>query len=76
MSAPHVAGIAALMLQRNRRLTAAQISRILIASARLPTGLTGFDAAWGHGMVDAEAAVALVTLAGLQLLLQSRSLHR
>ena len=60
MSAPHVAGIAALMLEKNPRLTAAQTSKILIASATAPAGITPFDVGFGFGRVDAEAAVALV----------------
>jgi len=60
MAAPHVAGIAALLLQKNPRLTAAQTAKILIASAVPPAGVTPFDVGFGFGKVDAEAAVALV----------------
>lgn len=60
MAAPHVAGIAALLLQRNPRLTAPQIRKVLIAATRPVTGAANFDAAWGFGRVDAEAAVGLV----------------
>ena len=60
MSAPHVSGIAALMLEKNQRLTAAQIAKILIAAAEPPQGVVVFDPAWGFGKIDAEAAVRLV----------------
>jgi subtilisin family serine protease len=60
MSAPHVAGIAALMLERNPRITAAQVAKMLIAAADPPAGVQPFDIAWGFGKVNAEAAVSLV----------------
>jgi subtilisin family serine protease len=60
MAAPHVAGIAALLFQKNPRLTAAQTAKILIASAVPPAGVTPFDVGFGFGKVNAEAAVALV----------------
>jgi subtilisin family serine protease len=62
MAAPHVTGIAALLLQRNPRLTAAQISKILISAARPKPGAGGpeFDPAFGFGLVDALEAVRLV----------------
>jgi subtilisin family serine protease len=60
MSAPHVAGIAALLLQKEPRLTAPQIRRILIASANPPFGVVPFDNAWGYGRVDAQKAAQLV----------------
>jgi subtilisin family serine protease len=60
MSAPHVAGIVALMLEENPRLTAAQLQKMLIASANPPVGIDPFDVAWGFGRVDAEVVVGLV----------------
>jgi subtilisin family serine protease len=60
MSAPHVAGIAALLLQRNPKLTSAQIRSALIASANPPAGVDPFDIAWGYGRVDAEATINLI----------------
>lgn len=57
MSAPHVAGIAALLLQHRPNLTAAQIRAALIAGATPPAGVVPFDAAWGFGRVDAAAAL-------------------
>jgi subtilisin family serine protease len=60
MAAPHVAGIVALLFQRNPRLSAEQVRKILIASARPVQGAGNFDPAWGFGRVDARAAVELV----------------
>jgi len=62
MAAPHVTGIAALLLQHNDRLTAAQIAKVLIASCRPPAGGVGvgFDLAFGFGLVDADSAVRIV----------------
>jgi subtilisin family serine protease len=61
MSAPHVTGVIAQMLQKQPALTAAQIKAILIASARRPGyAPLAFDAAWGYGVVDAMAAVQLI----------------
>ena len=62
MAAPHVTGIAALLLERQRRLTSAQIAKILVAAARPRPGAggPGFDVAFGFGLIDADAAVRLV----------------
>lgn len=60
MSAPHVAGIVALMFEKNPRITAAQAGKMLIAAAEPPVGVQPFDAAWGFGKVDAEAVVGLI----------------
>lgn len=60
MSAPHVSGVVALMLEKQPRLTATQIRKVLIAAARPPTGIDPFDNAWGFGKLDAAAATDLV----------------
>lgn len=60
MSAPHVAGVVALMLEKQPRLTATQIRKMLVAAASPPAGVTPFDVAWGFGKLDAVAAIALV----------------
>lgn len=60
MAAPHVTGIVALLLQQDRNLMAAQITKVLTASTVAPTGVNGFDLAWGYGKIDAVAAVELL----------------
>jgi len=60
MAAPHVAGIIALMFQKNPRSTAEQVRKILIAAAHPPPGSSGFDIAWGFGKVDAKSVIDLV----------------
>jgi len=54
MAAPHVAGAAALVLQINPALTAAEVKALLKASAQLPTG--GVSTQWGAGKLDAKEA--------------------
>jgi len=56
MSAPHVAGIVALMLQARSSLRPKQVEKILIRTAT-DLGPKGFDVGYGHGFVDALAAV-------------------
>jgi serine protease AprX len=60
MSAPHVAGVVSLMFQKNPNLTAAQVRKVLIASARQLSGRSLFDPAIGHGVLDARRALDLV----------------
>lgn len=60
MSAPHVAGVVALMLEKQPRLTATQVRKMLIAAAKPSTGVTPFDPAWGFGKLDAAAVTDLV----------------
>lgn len=65
MAAPHVAGIVALLFERakqlpQRRLTAQQVRKLLIASATNPSGATAFDQSWGYGRVNAEEALKLL----------------
>lgn len=56
MAAPHVAGVAALMIQKNSSLTPDQVAAILRNTARpFPTYCSG---GCGTGIVDAGAAVA------------------
>ena len=58
-AAPHAAGVAALMLQANRGLTAGQVRSALEATA-LDAGTPGRDAQTGAGLVQAPAAVYAV----------------
>lgn len=55
MSAPQVAGVAALVVQANPSLTSAQVRQVLVDTARPIFGFDIIDQ--GAGMVDAEAAV-------------------
>jgi subtilisin family serine protease len=57
MATPHVAGIVALMLQGNPKLTPAQVEQILIKTS-VDRGKKGFDKNYGFGLVDAHRAVA------------------
>lgn len=69
MAAPHVSGVAALMLSVNPNLTAAQVARIIKGTAQKVGGynyaysadhLNGtWNVEMGHGLVDAAAAVAV-----------------
>lgn len=60
MSAPHVTGVVALMLEKQPRLTATQVRKIVIAAVRSPTGIDSFDNGWGFGKLDATEAIDLV----------------
>ncbi len=60
MSAPHIAGLAALMLSKSPTLTNEQIRQILRAST-IDLGTLGFDTKFGYGRVD--AGVAMTNLA-------------
>ena len=55
MATPFVAGLVALMLERDARLTPEQVKRRLKAASRIPGGKAGsFDIKWGYGLVDAN----------------------
>lgn len=61
MAAPHVAGVAALLLEANSQLDAAQIKQILIGSARrdgATSAVPNYQA--GYGKIDALAAVSQI----------------
>ena len=57
MATPHVAGIAALMLDASPSLRPGQVKSILIDTAE-DFGDAGWDSSYGYGMVDAYAACA------------------
>jgi hypothetical protein len=58
MSAPHVTGVIALMLQKKPTLTFDQIRKKLQTSARAPGGAVARpNNDWGFGKIDAKAAV-------------------
>lgn len=56
MAAPHVAGVAAILLSRSPGLSAGQLRDILLQTA-LDLGSPGKDPLYGHGMVNALAAI-------------------
>ncbi|MGH2734101.1 MAG: S8 family peptidase [Actinomycetota bacterium] len=56
MATPHVAGIVALMLEANPRLTPKKVERLLTRTAE-DLGDRGFDTSFGHGLVNALGAV-------------------
>jgi hypothetical protein len=57
---PHVAGIAALILQANAAATPTEIASALKASALPMGGVSGFNFTSGFGFVQADAAMALI----------------
>jgi hypothetical protein len=57
---PHVAGIAALMLQANAQATPTQIYTALQNSALPMGGVAGYNLNSGYGFVQADAAIALL----------------
>jgi subtilisin family serine protease len=61
MAAPHVAGIAALLLEQDPTLSATQVRKALLASANPPNGVVPFDIAWGYGRADAVEAAQLLS---------------
>lgn len=68
MACPFVAGLVALLLQREPTLTPAEAKARLRAASAIPGRAAGsFDPKWGFGLVDAEAlAAALVPAPGGQ----------
>jgi len=59
-AAPYVAGVVALMLQKNPTLDAAQIKSILIKTARHDDKFVGTvpNPEWGYGKLNPSAALA------------------
>jgi subtilisin family serine protease len=60
MSAPQVAGAAALLLERDPQLTQRQVREVLQAGARRPTGIVPFDYQQGPGVLDMRGAVQVL----------------
>ena len=55
MASPFVAGLVALMLEGEPRLSPEQVKRRLKAASRIPGRAAGtFDTKWGYGLVDAD----------------------
>jgi thermitase len=64
LASPVVAGVVGLMMAANPKLGPADLEKVLFTTAR-DLGSAGFDSYYGHGRVDAAAAVqaALTTVA-------------
>jgi hypothetical protein len=63
MAAPHVTGVVALLLERNRHLDFSEIRQFLTLNCMPPSPLTGPPLPnhdFGHGIVDAEATANAV----------------
>jgi subtilisin family serine protease len=58
-AAAHVSGLAALLIERNPAMSAAELLRALTATAR-DLGPSGWDAMFGAGSADALAAISLI----------------
>jgi len=69
MAAPHVAGLAALIMDARTGINAASVKDLIISTAELPAGTPasppgaalGWNNAWGWGLVNASAAINLAT---------------
>lgn len=57
-ASPHVSGLAALIFSIRPDLTAWDVREIIMRSAK-DLGTPGFDAEYGYGLIDGEAALAL-----------------
>jgi len=58
-AAPHVAGLAAILMQQSPELSANEIADIIFETA-IDLGAPGVDAIYGHGMINIKAAIAPV----------------
>ncbi|MBE2249470.1 MAG: peptidase S8 [Myxococcus sp.] len=63
MATPHVAGLAALLFAAGAK-NPEQVEKALFASAHPPRGATGWTDQYGHGIIDAEAALAALAKLG------------
>jgi subtilisin family serine protease len=71
-AAPNVAGVASLVWSANPNLTATQVHQILAETA-FDLGVRGYDYEYGHGFVNADAAVRRAMAIGLQSVAQWQS---
>ncbi|MEM9694265.1 MAG: S8 family serine peptidase, partial [Myxococcota bacterium] len=60
MSSPHVAGAAAILLQRNPELTQNEVREIIQAGASRPTGEVPYDFQMGPGALNIEGALQVL----------------
>jgi serine protease len=59
MATPHVAGVAALLFSKNPKASAATVISAMTSTAQ-DLGAKGRDTSYGHGLVNAQAALAKV----------------
>lgn len=59
MASPHVAGLAALILDHQPSLTPAEVAQVIRAGA-VDRGPAGFDTAYGHGRIDVRNSLMLL----------------
>lgn len=59
MATPHIAGLAALLLQAKPTATATELEQAIVGSCTLPAGMP--QARGSHGVPDAERAFAILT---------------
>jgi len=69
MAAGNVSGVAALIIGQNRSLSVQQVRDKLSVTSR-DAGAAGFDIYFGHGVVNAFAAVSSVNLSGMEQFLE------
>lgn len=60
MAAPHVTGVAGLLLAQRPQLTNNQV-RTILAQSTTDLGESGLDRHFGHGLVNAQGALEMVT---------------
>lgn len=63
MATPHVAGLAALLFAAGAK-NPEQVEKAIFASAHPPKGATGWTDQYGHGVIDADAALAALKKMG------------
>jgi hypothetical protein len=70
MAAPHIAGLAALLLQADPTISAAEIKTWIMLTARKDafTGSAAWSPQWGYGKADAEAALLRLPVDSMPLI--------
>ena len=66
MAAPHVSGVAALILSKNSSLAPSEVRTILESTAE-DKGDPGWDQYYGHGLLDAHAALTFVPVISITI---------
>jgi len=66
MAAPHVSGVTALLLSKNSNLTPSELKTILESTAE-DKGDLGWDQYYGHGLLDAHAALTFTPVISISV---------